>query len=148
MLASSKMTTGRFQKDEPRPPTGPEAEATSAPPLRRRPRFPETSGTESPPPAAQFIGSLREASLRRLRRRAEGLLYLQVTVLQVPDPEGLLTVVERQHGLHPVHKQLQALLQGRDVIGQAGVLVNLLQTSGRSELSIRTRVLVIRDRST
>lgn len=53
-------------------------------------------------------------------------MYLQVAVLQVSDPKGLLTVVECQHGLHPVHEQLQALLQGRDVIGQAHVLVNLV----------------------
>lgn len=58
-------------------------------------------------------------------------MYLQVAVLQVSDPKGLLTVVECQHGLHPVHEQLQALLQGRDVIGQAHVLANLVHQTLR-----------------
>lgn len=53
------------------------------------------------------------------------MLNLQVAILEIADPKGPLTVVEGEHGLHSVHKQLQTLLQGRNVIGQTCVLVNL-----------------------
>lgn len=51
--------------------------------------------------------------------------YLQVPILQVSHPKGLLAVVEGQHGLHSVHEELQALLQSRHMVGQAGILINL-----------------------
>ena len=63
---------------------------------------------------------------------ASGDVHLEVAVLQVARPEGLLAVVERQHGLHAVDEHLQALLQGRHVIGQARVLTNLGTTNEAS----------------
>lgn len=51
--------------------------------------------------------------------------HLQVSVLQVPQPESLLAVVQSEHGLHTIHKLLQTFLQGWDVIGQACILPDL-----------------------
>lgn len=53
------------------------------------------------------------------------LFYLEVTVLEVAQPECLLAVVERQHGLHPVHKLLQAFLQCGNMVCKACVLADL-----------------------
>ena len=52
-------------------------------------------------------------------------VYLQVSVFQVAQPEGLLTVVEGERGLDSVHKLLQAFLQSRHMIGQRRGLTNL-----------------------
>lgn len=55
------------------------------------------------------------------------LFYLEVTVLEVAQPECLLAVVERQHGLHPVHKLLQAFLQSGNMVREARVLADLAE---------------------
>lgn len=132
----------RPKKHKP-PLTDPEAAVSSAlPPPLRHPHFPETSETKSLPPEAHFIICWWKCWWNKIRLLCwKAALHLQVAVLQVSDPKGLLTIVEYQHGLHPVHKQLQALLQGRDMIGQTRVLVNLVQqTMWQNKINIKRNI--------
>lgn len=105
----------------------PAAEVTGAPPHHLH-HFLGTSEKESLHPEADIVPLskwLKYGQRHILFFKVQHCFYLQVAILQVSDPKGLLTVVERQHGLHSVNKQLQALLQGWYVVGQACILTIL-----------------------
>jgi len=53
--------------------------------------------------------------------------YLNVSIFQVAEPEGLKALINSKHGFHTVHKALKRSLQLRDLIGQSHVLYYLQQ---------------------
>lgn len=59
--------------------------------------------------------------------------YLQGAILQVADPKRFLTLVERQHRLHSVDEELQALLNGWNVGGQADVPLDLISQRAQTD---------------